>query len=395
MFEYTTAVHKLRQLKNRERVIPGGTWAGKTYDIIAIEIDYLIKNPRTDTTVVAETIPAIKGGALKDFKEIMRDTKRWHPFRWNATDRIYTFANGSQIQFTAYADEDAARQAGKRKRLFVNEVNTIPRPIVDALAIRTEDVIWYDYNPTFSFWINKELEGKEDVDWLTLTYRDNEALPDAVLKELLKRRELAKTSKHWENWCNVYLDGKVGSLEGVCIPDWQIIDKMPVDEDGEPEYRLAATGIDFGFTNDPTAVVCIYKWNDAYILDEVIYTTGLYDSDISRLMTQEEVHGNIYADPAEPKAIAELKRRKHRVIKAPTGRDSIMFGISLMNQQKLYVTARSENLINELRNYIWAKDKTGEKLNKPIDAHNHAIDATRYGMMGLLQKPNRGKYNLH
>ena len=250
MFSRTTAVNKLLSMTKRKRIVPGGTWAGKTYDILAIEIDYLIKN-YSDTTVVAETIPAIKQGAFKDFKEIMVETNRWliGNASYNATDRIYTFSNGSTIQFTAFDSEDKAKQAGKRKRLFVNEVNTIPRPIVDALMIRTEEVIWLDYNPTAPFWVNEELTDDEDSEWLVLTYRDNEALPDSILNELLKRREWAKTSSHWENWCRVYLDGEIGSLEGVIFDNWDLINEVP------QEARLLGAGLDFGYSNDPTAII--------------------------------------------------------------------------------------------------------------------------------------------
>ena len=181
------------------------------------------------------------------------------PDNYNATDRIYTFYNKSSIQFTAYDNEDKAKQSGKRTRLFVNEVNTIPRPIVDALIIRTEDVIWLDYNPTARFWVNDELHDKPDVDWLTLTYKDNEALPETILKELLSRREKAKTSTYWENWCKVYLDGQIGTLEGVCIPDFKTIGRLPEDDKGNLECRLLCYGLDFGYTNDPSALVAIIQ----------------------------------------------------------------------------------------------------------------------------------------
>jgi phage terminase large subunit len=388
MFKRTTAVNKLLSLDNRIRIVPGGTWAGKTYDIIAIEIDYLIKNANTETTVVAETIPAIKSGALKDFKGIMRDTNRFNPDRYNATERIYTFFNNSSIQFTSFDSSDKARQAGKRNRLFVNEVNTISKDIVDSLIIRTDGVVWLDYNPTARFWVNDEFENHDEVDWLTLTYRDNEALPDTVLQELHNRREKAKTSKYWKNWCDVYLDGKTGSFEGVCIPDWEEIE-LP------EEARLLCYGLDWGYSNDPTTCIGVYEYNGGYIFDEVFYKKGLSNSDISNLLKQQVEDEIIWADSAEPKSIAELSAYGHLIEPAPKGRDSIMYGINLLNQNKIYITRRSENIKRELRSYTFMTSKTGEKINKPIDAFNHTIDSMRYALMGQLENPTKGQYFIH
>ena len=392
MFKRTVAVNKLLSLTKRIRVVPGGTWAGKTYDIIAIEIDHLVKHPKTKTTVVCETIPAIKDGALKDFKEIMQDTGRWFHDRYNSTERTYTFGNKSTIQFTAFENEGKAKQAGKRDRLFINEANTTPKSVIDALMIRTSGVIWLDYNPSARFWVNEELEGRDHVDWLTLTYRDNEALPETILAELLRRRERAKTSSYWQNWCDVYLDGKIGSLEGVCIKDWVEIERLPVDEDDELECRVLCYGMDFGYTNDPTTLVAMYKWNDAYIFDEIFYRKGMLNSDIANLIKSEGITDLIYADSAEPKSIAELHSYGITIKGAPKGRDSIMYGVNLLNQNKIYITSRSHNIKKELQGYTFATDKAGDTLNKPVDAFNHTIDSMRYAIMGQLDNPTQGKY---
>jgi len=388
MFKRTTGINKLLEVQRspcRIKEIPGGTWAGKTYDIIAIAIDKAIKDKGLDMTVVAETITAVKAGALKDFKNIMRETNRWDISRYNHTDRIYTFTGGSTIQFTSFVDEDSAKQAGKRDWLFINEMNTIPQPICDALMIRTEGDIWGDYNPTAHFWFNTEHSGTEGVVTCRLTYRDNEALPQNILDELDKRREKAKTSVYWENWCNVYLDGKTGNLEGVCIPQWKPI-KLP------EEARLLSYGMDFGYSNDPTTLIALYKYNDAYIFDEVIYQKGLLNSEISNLLKTHEVSEVIYADSAEPKSIAELRVYGHNALPVKKGKDSIVYGLNLINQNEVYVTDRSTNLINELRNYIWIKDREGNKINKPIDAYNHCIDAARYAITSQLDNPHRGEY---
>lgn len=389
MFKRTTALNKVLKLKKRVRVVPGGTWAGKTFDILCVEIDYLIKNPNTQTSVVSETIPSVKKGALKDFKNIMQITGRWFSDRYNATDRMYTFSNGSSIEFTAFDSEDKAKQAGKRNRLFLNEVNTISKAVCDALMIRTDGVIWMDYNPTARFWVNEELENHKQADWLTLTYRDNEALPDTILKELEARRNKAKTSSYWENWCNVYLDGKIGSLEGVCITSWNTIDSLP------EEARLLCYGMDFGYSLDPTTLVGLYKWNESYIFDEMLYKKGMLNSDISNFLKSSNVTDWIYADSAEPKSIQELKVRGHKVEPCSKGADSIVYGIELLNQNDIKITGRSTNLINELQNYSWKKNKEGEYIAKPIDNFNHAIDAMRYAITEELKNPNKGTYYIY
>jgi phage terminase large subunit len=139
----------------------------------------------------------------------------------------------------------------------------------------------------------------------------------------------------------------------------------------------------------------MYKYNDAYIFDELIYKKGLLNNDISNLLKANQVNDIVYADSAEPKSIAELNTYGHNILPVSKGKDSIVYGINLMNQNKIYVTSRSKNLINELRNYIWLTDKTGVKMNKPIDSYNHAIDAMRYAIMSQLENPNKGNYFIY
>ena len=180
--------------------------------------------------------------------------------------------------------------------------------------------------------------------------------------------------------------GQIGSLEGVCIPDWKELPALP------EEARILNHGQDFGYSNDPSACVALYKWNNAYIFDEIFYQKKLLNSDISDLYKTYGVDSVIYADSAEPKSIAELEGYGHDILPVSKGRDSIVYGINLINQNEIYVTSRSKNLIKELSSYTWMTDKEGNKLNKPIDAFNHAIDAARYAITSQLEDPNRGKY---
>ena len=385
MFQATTAIRKLTKLEKRIKVVRGGTSAGKTFGILPILASKAAKYPNQEISVVAESVPHLRRGALKDFLKIMAATGRYKDYQFNKSVLKYTFDNGSYIEFFS-ADQPDRLRGARRTTLYVNECNNIPFDSYYQLAIRTSGDIWLDYNPVSTFWVDNELIGGDDVDFITLTYKDNEALPSTIVKEIESAKEKAKTSSYWANWWKVYGLGQIGSLEGVCIPDWKEIRTLP------EEARLLCYGQDFGYTNDPSSLVALYKYNDSFIFDEVIYQKKLLNSDISDLYNTYGVNEVVYADSAEPKSIAELCGYGHDVVAVTKGRDSIVYGINLINQNEIYVTSRSKNLIKELSNYTWMTDKEGNKLNKPIDAFNHAIDAARYALTSQLEDPNRGKY---
>jgi phage terminase large subunit len=386
-FIVTTALKKLLRLKKRIKVVRGGTSASKTFSILPILIDRAIKTPDLEISVVSESIPHLRRGALKDFLKIMMALGRYNDNQFNKSTLKYTFVNGSYIEFFSVDQPDKLRGA-RRNVLYVNECNNVDFDSYYQLAIRTSGEIWLDYNPSSLFWVDRELLTQDDVDFITLTYLDNEALSDTIVKEIESAKEKAKTSSYWENWWQVYGLGQTGSLEGVCIPEWQEIN-LPT------EARLLCYGMDWGYSNDPTSLIAMYKYNDAYIFDELIYQKGLLNSDISDLLKTNAVKDIVYADSAEPKSIAELNSYGHNVLPVTKGRDSIVYGLNLINQNKVYVTSRSKNLINELQNYIWMVDKQGNKLNKPIDAYNHAIDAMRYAMTSQLENPHKGNYYIY
>ena len=370
-FIVTTALKKLLKLKKRIKVVPGGTSAGKTYSILPILIDKAIKEKFLEISVVGESIPNLRRGALKDFIKIMQTTNRWIDDHYSRTLLKYTFANGSFIEFFG-ADQPDKLRGPRRHILYINECNNVNFESYQQLAIRTSNEVWLDFNPTHEFWVHTELEHDEDVDHLKLTYLDNEALSESIVKEIEKGKAKAKTSKYWENWWRVYGLGELGSLEGVIFDNWRLIDTIP------REAELIGIGMDFGYTNDPTAVVEIYKYNNKRILNEICYRTGLVNQDIAKMLPSGTI---IYADSAEPKSIEEIRRTGKNIKGVTKGKDSIMFGISTMQSQEYLVTKQSTNIINELRYYCWDTDKNGKKLNKPVDMWNHAIDAIRYHEM--------------
>jgi len=379
-FIYTTAIDKIRRMKSRIKIIPGGSSAGKTYGIIPILID-ICSRGKTSVSIVSESMPHLRKGAMRDMLNILKSSKRYIDSNWNRTNSIYTFFNGSYIEFFPADSPDKLRGA-RRDVLYVNECNNISQEAYTQLVMRTSKDIYLDYNPSNRFWID-EVKDSPDSEVLILTYKDNEALEQSVIDFLESKRELAKTSSYWENWCKVYLDGEEGRLEGVIFQNWREIDRVP------DEASLISYGMDFGYSNDPTTLVGVYKVDDKIVLDEVLYRTGLTNNDIVKILKQEGIiKEEIIADSAEPKSIKEIKNYGFRIYATKKGRDSILYGIGLIQEKDLLVTRRSNNLKNELNNYMWKKDRDGNTMNVPIDAYNHLIDAIRYVFMMKLDNRN-------
>jgi phage terminase large subunit len=380
-FQTTTAQSKIARLRKRIRIVQGGTSSSKTFSIIPLLISYAIENPMSEISIVSESIPHLKRGAIKDFQKIMILCDLYKDSQFNKSDLKYRFKNGSYIEFFSVDQPDKLRGA-RRDILFVNECNNIDFESYQQLSVRTKKFIYLDYNPTNEFWVHTELINDKDTDFVVLTYKDNEALDKAIVKEIEKAKEKAKTSTYWANWWNVYGLGQLGSLEGVIFNNWQIIDNIPT------EATLLGFGLDFGFSNDPSSLIAVFQYNDKIICDERIYATGLLNTDIIRLMNQDK-RLPIWADSAEPKSIEEIRRAGFNIKSVEKGKDSIVYGISVLQDKDILVTKSSVNLIKELRSYSWDTDKAGKKLNKPIDDFNHAIDALRYFAMMHFKNSNR------
>jgi phage terminase large subunit len=317
----------------------------------------------------------------------MKFTGRYYEDRYNKSLLKYEFANGSFIEFFS-ADDSRKLRGGRRNILYINECNSVSFESFNELSIRTKDEVFLDYNPTAEFWVQTELENHKDAEKIILTYKDNEALDKGIVDQIENNILKAATSNYWRNWVKVYVHGEIGSLEGIVFSNWSIIDTIPDDA------RLIGIGLDFGYSVDPTAVIQIYKWNDKRILSEKMYNTKMLNSDIAKILPQGVP---IIADSAEPKSIEEIRRAGPGIlIKGATkGRDSINYGIDVMQRQDYLVTKDSTNLIKELRSYCWDTDKTGKQLNKPIDNFNHAIDAVRYHEMETLGlNKNYGSYTI-
>ena len=384
MLKKTTAQTKILKLRKRLRIVQGGTSSSKTFSIIPILIQYAIDNDNLEISIVSESIPHLRRGAIRDFVKIMQWTDNFNDANWNKSNLTYTFNNGSYIEFFS-ADQPDKLRGARRDVLFINECNNVHFEAYQQLAIRTRKFIYLDYNPSNEFWVHTELIDQEDADLLVLTYKDNEALEPSIVKEIEKAKEKAKTSEYWANWWKVYGLGQLGQLQGAVFSNWKQCDVIP------KEAKLIGYGLDFGYSNDPTALTAIYEMDNTIYLNELIYQKELLISDLSNLM-KDKVNKTvyIYADSSEPRSIKELQLKGWRVKAAEKGADSINYGISIMQDKEFRVTKRSTNLIKEFRSYLWDTDRQGNQLAKPIDAYNHAIDGVRYFFQ--TQKKQTRKY---
>ncbi len=374
MYLITTAVKKLAKLQKRIRAVPGGTSAGKTIGIEEVLIDLAQKDKKpTLTSIVSESFPHLRRGAMRDFLNIMEESKYYKDALWNKSESIYTFETGSQIEFFSVDQADKVRGA-RRDRLFINEANNISFEAFEQLEVRTNEVVFLDWNPSNEFWYYLDVKNKRnDVEELTLTYLDNEGLRPEIVESIEAR-------KNRKGWWTVYGLGQLGEVEGKVYKDWQIIDFVPHDA------RLERRGLDFGYSNDPTAIIDVYKYNGGYILDEINYRKGQSNKQIADIILNTEKECLVIADSAEPKSIDEIKLHGVTILPAIKGTGSISSGIAFVQAQRISMTKRSINLINEYRNYLWKTDpKSGRILQVPEGGNDHALDAVRYALASMTK----------
>ena len=374
MYQKTSATAKIQKLKKRIRAVVGGTSASKTISILLWLIHLAQSDEKpTLTSIVSESFPHLKRGVMRDFISILQAHNYFKDDLWNKTDYTYTFETGSKIEFFS-VDQPGKVRGPRRDRLFMNEANNIPYETFDQLEVRTKDFIFLDWNPISSFWYYDEVKGKrQDSEELTLTYKDNEALDPAIVAAIEARRGN-------KQWWRVYGEGQLGETEGRIYTGWRIIDEIPF------EARLERRCLDFGYSNDPSAIVDIYYFNGGYIFDEKLYRKGMSNKDISSVIQAlDRPETLIIADSAEPKSIDELRTYGLNVQPAQKGKDSVRQGIQLLQGQAISVTKQSLNLIKEYRGYLWETDKNGKILNEPQKFQDHCLDAVRYGI-GTLSR---------
>lgn len=352
----------------------GGTRSGKTWAVLQM-LHLLCSNSEKPLIVscVAATLPMVKRGMQRDFRQMLTAEGIWDENAFNKTEGCYTYPNGCMIEF--FGIDNASKVHGPaRDILFVNEAQGIPREIFRQLDIRTRKKVIIDFNPVRKFWGETEFVGARYVT-IHSTYKDNPYLTKEQVGAIEKNKNDA-------NWWRVYGEGETGGVEGNVYPQYEVIDELPETFTGR------CIGLDFGFVNDPTAIVDIrFEGWDLYV-DLLCYETGLLNNTIADYLTSQGLNRVVtVCDSAEQKSIVELQQRHIKAIPCVKGRGSISAGIAQVSQFKLHVTKRSVKMLDELDNYKWIKDEaTDTYTNEPIDAWNHSLDALRYGVDYLMRR---------
>jgi phage terminase large subunit len=360
----------------------GGTSSGKTYAILQALFCFACESEKQVITVVGQDIPNLKAGALRDAQCICSSSAILQAAlkSFNRTDRIFEFHNKSIIEFKSYDDAQDAK-SGKRDYLFVNEANGLHWTVYTELALRTRYRIFIDFNPNTEFWVHDNLLGKPGVQFIISDHRHNPFLPDQQRQKI----ESLKDS-NLELW-RVYARGLTGKISGLVLNNWEVCEDIPRNA------KPFAAGLDFGFTNDKTGCVLVYKQDGMLWVDELLYETGLTNPDISEKLKKAGLSKNIelIADSAEPKSIEELRRLGWRVTGAKKGPDSVKHSIDILKRYPIKITRRSKNLREELGRYMWKTDRSGRAFNEPVDTWNHLIDPLRYVALNKLNIRNSGK----
>lgn len=369
VFEVSDLFMANKEAKERTVVNQGGTSSGKTYSIMQLLFEMAMNEPDLVVTIVGQDIPNLKKGAYRDAKTILNRSpilQAWFPYL-NESDRVIRCINGSVLEFTSFKDEQDAK-SGKRDVLFINECDGIVYGIYWQLDMRTRRKVFLDYNPSARFWVHDSVIGRDNVKLIISDHRCNPFLSK-------EEHEKIENIEDYELW-KVYARGKTGKLKGLIFPEFRIVDRVPEVLDCKGNWY----GLDFGFSNDPSALENLRLAHGELWIDELLFEAGYDNPMIAKIMKSNGITKRdvVIADCAEPKSIAEINSFGFRVEPSSKGADSVNNGLQILQRYKINVTRRSTGLIQEMKRYKWKVDKNGVMLNVPIDVWNHGIDAIRY-----------------
>ena len=378
----TNVIFKHLELSEKRIIIEqGGTRSGKTYNILLwIIFGYCMRQQGKVITIARKTYPALRSTAMRDFINILKDYGIYSEVDHNKSNSEYVL-NGNLVEFISL-DQPTKVRGRKRDLLFINEANELYFEDWQQLVFRTTGKIILDYNPSDEYhWIYESVKTREDAEFHITTYKDNPFLEPEIVKEIERLKNID------ENYWKVYGLGLVGTAKSL-IFTINLIDTIPENA------KFISYGLDFGFTNDPTALVKVYLHDTNLYIKELLYRTGMTNQDIAKELELLEVgrREEIYADKSEPKSIEEIYRMGWNIKGADKPQGSVNLGIDMLRRYTLNVTKDSLNVIKEARNYKYKEDKNGKILNEPSDAFNHTMDALRYAIFMKLSKPNYGKY---
>ena len=370
-------------LESEKKIIveQGGTRSGKTYNILLwIIFSYCTNHRNKIITICRKTFPSLRATVMRDFFEILKKYSMYSEVLHNKSSSEYMLYN-NLVEFISL-DQPTKVRGRKRDLLFINESSELNFEDWQQLIFRTNGRIILDYNPSDEdSWIYDKVLSREDVDFFITTYKDNLFLDKTIVKEIERLRET--DMQYWQ----IYGLGQKAISKSIIFT----YSESEVPEDA----TLISHGIDYGYTNDSTALVAVYKKDYSLYIKELLYRTMMTSQDIHKEFKNLKLEGRvIYAESSEPRLNDFLRRSGWNIRPTLKGKDSIVAGIDLLKRYKLFVTPDSKNLIHEFRNYKWSKDKTEKLTNIPIDKNNHLIDALRYATFNILSKPNFGKYTI-
>jgi phage terminase large subunit len=371
----TTVFQKNWEAKTRFVVNIGGSRSTKTYSILQLLIVKALESTEPLViSIVRKSLPSLRISVMRDFLDILKQLDLYNSEKHNKTENTYLL-NNTLIEF--FSIDDAQKRRGtKRDILFVNEVNELTWEDFFQLNIRTTQQVFMDFNPSETFWYNDQIQNRDDVTIIHSTYRDNPYLNEEQVNEI---ERLQFTDKQYYQ---IYALGEFAGHVDL------IYTYIPVDDIPTFGAKLVALGLDWGYSNDPTALLEVWIWNDALYFNELLYERSLTNQDIINKLNELGVdrYVEIIADSAEPKSIEEIRRAGFNIKPATKGPDSVLNGIDILKRHRIHVTKQSTNIIKEINGYKWVTDKDGNKLNKPIDMFNHALDAARYVALNKITK---------
>lgn len=350
----------------------GGTSSSKSISIYQILLLYALKNPNKRIAIIGESHPVLKRNAINDLKSIVMK-ELWDDNRFNKSELIYRFPNGSVFQFLSASNPDSFR--GYRSDVaYFDEISNIPKESFDQITMRCKHKVLSSFNPTSEFWIVKDEMSDKRNKVIKSTYLDNDYLDERIINVILEK---GRKSKRFQN---VYVEGNFGSFDGLIFEEdvnWNIVEELPEN------YKWRLFGLDFGFTNDPTVLIEARFYNSELYIKEHFHQYGMMTQEIIDYVKETLNNTDIiHADNSEPREIETIRQAGIFIkgVKYP-----VMSSINRLQDVQMNIDIESPKIISELRNYAYIKDKkNGKSINKPIDDFNHCIDALRYAVSEKL-----------
>ena len=374
----TNVFHKAYKSSTRITCLQGGTRSSKTYSLCQLFIVKALKETGKVFTICRKTLPALKGTAYRDVLELLKELDLYTEENHNKSELSYAL-NGNLIEFIS-VDQPQKIRGRKRDYLWLNEANEFNYEDYQQLILRTTDKVYLDYNPSDPYsWIYDKVITRDDCTFIKSTYKANPFLDKDTIAEIERLKDL--DPDYWR----VYGLGEIGSIQTMIFRKFELVDEV--------QGNLVGYGLDFGFTNSPSALVAVYQSDDNLYIKEMLYEKRLTNTDLANKLKEFRIdrQSEIIGDSAEPKTIEEIYRQGFNIKPAKKGA-GIHLGIDIMRRYKLHITKDSLNAIKEFRGYKWATDKNGDVLNTPVKVNDHLIDATRYLCLNKLSVNHSGKY---